>query len=153
MITVVLIDDVQDENTPALKQFQRWVDETLTTVSEKVPGSCVDVCITIVDTETSAQLNQTYRHKSGPTNVLSFTYDPIPGIPAESLGDLAICAEIVESEALAQHKKSSAHWAHLTVHGVLHLLGYDHIAEDEAVAMESLEIQILQKLGFENPYE
>ncbi len=153
MITVVLIDDVRDENAPVLKQFQHWVDETLAVVSEKVPGSCTEVCISIIDPDTSAELNQTYRQKSGPTNVLSFTYDPIPGVQPESLGDLAICAELVESEALAQHKKSAAHWAHLTVHGVLHLLGYDHIAEDEAVMMESLEIQILQKLGFENPYE
>lgn len=153
MITVVLIDDVQDENAPVLKQFQHWVDEALAVVSEKVPDSCIEVCISIVDPQTSADLNQTYRQKSGPTNVLSFTYEPIPGVQPESLGDLAICAELVESESLAQHKKSSAHWAHLTVHGVLHLLGYDHIEEDEAVVMESLEIQILQKLGFENPYE
>ena len=153
MITVVLIDDVHDENAPVLKQFQRWVDETLTVVSEKVPSSCIEICISIIDSKTSAELNDTYRQKSGPTNVLSFTYDPIPGVQQESLGDLAICAELVESEALTQHKKSSAHWAHLTVHGVLHLLGYDHIAENEAVMMESLEIQILQKLGFENPYE
>lgn len=153
MITVVLIENVRDENAPALKQFQHWVDETLAVVSEKVPGSCIEVCISIIDSKASAALNETYRQKSGPTNVLSFTYDAIPGAQPESLGDLAICAELVESEALAQHKKSSAHWAHLTVHGVLHLLGYDHIVEDEAIAMESLEIQILQKLGFENPYE
>lgn len=153
MITVVLIDNVQDENTPVLKQFQHWVDETLASVPEKIPTGCSEICISIVDPETSAQLNQTYRQKSGPTNVLSFTYDPMPGIPPESLGDLAICAELVESEALTQNKKSSAHWAHLTAHGVLHLLGYDHVAEEEAIAMESLEIQILQKVGFENPYE
>ncbi len=153
MITVVLIDDVRDENAPVLKQFQHWVDEALAAVPEKVSSSCIEICISIVDPKTSAQLNQTYRQKSGPTNVLSFTYDPIPGVPQESLGDLAICAALVESEALAQQKKSSAHWAHLTVHGLLHLLGYAHIAEDEAAARESLEIQILQKLGFENPYE
>ena|SRR3990167_10185546 len=153
MIAVVLIDDVQDENTPTLKQFQHWIDDTLAATSEKIHSSCSEVCITIVDPKTSAELNQTYRQKSSPTNVLSFTYDPIPGITQESLGDLAICAALVESEALAQHKKSSAHWAHLTIHGVLHLLGYDHIAEHEAIEMEALEIQILQKLGFENPYE
>lgn len=153
MISVVLIDDVKDENAPALKQFQHWVDETIAAAAEKVPPSCVEVCISIVDPETSAELNETYRQKSGPTNVLSFTYDPIPGIPTESLGDLAICAELVKSESLAQHKQFAAHWAHLTVHGVLHLLGYDHVNDDEATVMESLEIQILKKLGFENPYE
>lgn len=153
MITVVLIDDVRDKNTPTLEQFQNWVDETLAVISEKVPSHCIEICISIIDPKTSAKLNETYRHKSGPTNVLSFAYNPIPGVQQKSLGDLAICAELVEFEALTQNKKPIAHWAHLTVHGVLHLLEYNHIAEDEAVTMETLEIQILQKLGFENPYE
>ena len=153
MITVVLINDLDEKNIPALKQFQQWVDKTLSAIPEKIPQDVTEICISIVDSKTSAELNEAYRQKKGPTNILSFAYDPIPGIPADSLGDLVICAALVESEALAQHKQSIAHWAHLTVHGVLHLLGYDHIVEDDAIAMESLEILVLQKLGFENPYE
>lgn len=153
MITVVLIDNTQDKNTPTLKQFQHWVDETLAATPKEIPGDCTEICISVVDPETSAELNQTYRKKTGPTNVLSFTYDTAPGIAQESLGDLVICAELVKSEAQAQHKKSIAHWAHLTVHGILHLLKYDHINDDEAIEMETLEIQILKQLNFENPYE
>jgi probable rRNA maturation factor len=153
MITVVLINDADSQNIPASNQFQQWVDAVTTTMSNEIPTNCHEICISIIDQETSADLNETYRQKSGPTNVLSFSYEPTPGVEQDSLGDLAICAEIVESEASTQQKNMTAHWAHLTVHGMLHLLGYDHIAENEAVIMETLETRILQKLGFENPYE
>ncbi|MEY3182850.1 MAG: hypothetical protein RLZ35_835 [Pseudomonadota bacterium] len=111
-----------------------------------------EVTLKIVDIEEGALLNQQYRNKSGPTNVLSFPYH-MPGQTKDLLlGDLVICAALVVNEALAQHKAIKAHWAHLVVHGALHLLGYDHIKKEEAEIMEGLEINILEKLGFPSPY-
>jgi probable rRNA maturation factor len=104
----------------------------------------------------SQELNHQYRGKNKPTNVLSFPFE-IPehlpeGVEIELLGDLIICAPVVEREAQEQNKALLAHWAHMTLHGCLHLLGYDHIEDKEAEEMESLEIEILQKMGFPNPY-
>ena len=111
-----------------------------------------EVTLKIVDTEEGASLNRQYREKSGPTNVLSFPYR-VPGQPdGLLLGDLVICAPLVKQEAEAQHKTLEAHWAHLVVHGALHLQGYDHIEKREAELMEGLEVSILQKLGFPSPY-
>lgn len=152
-IAVVLQSADNNTNIPNEAQFQSWVDAALS-VSEYLPAAtCEEVCITIVDKAESAQLNTDYRQKTGPTNVLAFTYDPVPGFEADSLGDLAICAQVVEEEAQTQEKPLQAHWAHLTIHGVLHLLGYDHIDPNEAVHMERLEIKALQSIGFPNPYD
>ena len=109
----------------------------------------------IVDEVESADLNGRYRGKAGPTNVLSFPFDAPPGLPAPLplLGDLAICAPVVEREALVQSKSLDAHWAHMVVHGIQHLLGQDHLDEGEAQEMEALETRILQELGFPAPYE
>ena len=104
--------------------------------------------IRIVDEEESETLNSRYRHKQKPTNVLSFGYDE-RGV----LGDLVICAPVVAREAREQGKTVRAHWAHMVVHGCLHLQGHDHEKEKEAEAMEKLEIRILGKLGFNNPYQ
>lgn len=134
-------------NTPSKIQFQRWAKQAL---MSKTTANEVTLCI--VTPAQSAELNKTYRHKDGPTNVLSFSYSPIPGEQSISLGDLAICAELVEREAQEQHKTIEAHWAHLTVHGLLHLQGYDHEQNTAALAMENLETQILQQLGFPDPY-
>ena len=117
------------------------------------PAEPVEVVLRIVDAAESAELNQTYRHKSGPTNVLSFPFEVPPGVPVNILGDIIICASLVEDEARAQGKAVEAHWAHLMVHGMLHLQGYDHIEEAEANSMEQKEIVILDALGFPNPYE
>lgn len=149
MINVILLNEIKSKTIPSKKQFQQWVDAVVKIIPEKIPKNASEICIAIVDRETSAQLNETYRHKNGPTNVLSFNYD---AIETESLGDLAICAELVEAEARDQEKLVESHWAHLTVHGVLHLLGYDHIIDADAAIMEPLEIEILQKLGLGNPY-
>ncbi len=112
-----------------------------------------EIVIRVVDEEESAELNGHYRGKEGPTNVLSFPFEAPPSVKTDILGDLVICAPVVAREAEEQGKSIKAHWAHMVVHGVLHLQGYDHIQENEAVMMESEEIAILKGLGFPNPYE
>ena len=98
------------------------------------------------------ELNLTYRGKDKPTNVLSFPFEAPPGIEMPLLGDLIICRQVVEQEASEQGKPLEAHWAHMVVHGSLHLLGYDHIEDDEAEEMEGLETEIMLALGYEDPY-
>ncbi len=112
-----------------------------------------EVTIRIVDVAESADLNQQYRGKNGPTNVLSFPFEAPAGITLPLAGDLVIAADVVRNEAGAQSKALEAHWAHLVVHGMLHLQGYDHIDENDAEVMEGLEIRLLDQLGYANPYE
>lgn len=114
-----------------------------------------EVTIRIVDIAEMTVLNSTYRRKQGPTNVLSFPLFLPDGIAFDHppLGDIVICAPVVNNEAREQQKTLEAHWAHMIVHGIYHLLGYDHETEREAEIMEELEIQIMEKLGFENPYQ
>lgn len=132
---------------PDLAQFQAWAAAALQEVAE----DC-ELSIRIVDAAESQQLNRDYRGKDKPTNVLSFPFEsPVPLQP-RLLGDLVICAPIVLAEAAAQGKAEMHHWAHLTIHGCLHLLGYDHINDDEAEQMESHEIAILRQFNIENPY-
>jgi len=111
-----------------------------------------EVVIRIVDAAEGAALNSAYRGKTGPTNVLSFPFVVPEGVPNELLGDLVICAPVVEREAQDQGKVPKAHWAHMVVHGMLHLQGYDHIEDVDAEVMENREIEILRGLGIENPY-
>ncbi len=132
---------------PDLTQFQSWAEAALQEVDE----DC-ELSIRIVDTGESQQLNRDYRGKDKPTNVLSFPFEsPVPLQP-KLLGDLVICAPVVASEAAQQGKPELQHWAHLTVHGCLHLLGYDHISDDDATQMEAKEINILRQFNIENPY-
>ncbi len=112
----------------------------------------VSVGLRIVDDAESAELNQRYRGKPGPTNVLSFPYAPDPRGNGEFLGDLVLCAPLVRREARAAGKPEKAHWAHLVVHGILHLRGYDHIADQDARIMEARESEIMEALGFPDPY-
>lgn len=132
---------------PDQQQIQLWVDTALTDYDQDT-----EIVVRIVDEQESAELNEQYRHKSGPTNILSFPVDLPEGIELDLLGDLVICAPVVEKEALEQGKILEHHWAHIIVHGVLHLLGYDHIDDDEAELMENKEIAILNKLQINNPY-
>jgi len=111
-----------------------------------------ELAIRIVGLEEGQALNRDYRGKDYPTNVLSFPAELPPGVALPLIGDLAICAPVVAREAAEQGKKPTQHWAHMTVHGVLHLLGYDHLEDAEAERMESLETRILASLGIADPY-
>jgi len=111
--------------------------------------------VRVVGPAESRRLNSQYRGKDKPTNVLSFPVAPLPGTAAcvaRPLGDLVICPQVLRTEAREQKKTLRAHWAHLVVHGVLHLIGYDHEREAEASRMEQREISVLRRLGFANPY-
>lgn len=139
---VVLTDGV----VPERSQLEQWA------ILAMLQGQ-MDMTIRLVDERESAYLNRTYRHKPGPTNVLSFPFEVPQGVPHSYLGDIVICVPIVEQEARLQDKALKAHWAHLVIHGVLHLQGYDHTEEETAYAMEKKEIILLSYLGFPNPYE
>lgn len=133
---------------PSEEQFQRWVNTVLSDAEQDS-----EVVIRLVDDTESADLNQQYRHKSGPTNILSFPFEAPAGIEMDLLGDLVICAPLIAREAQQQHKALEHHWAHITIHGILHLLGYDHIDDGEAEEMEALEIKFLNMLNIANPYQ
>jgi len=111
-----------------------------------------ELTIRIVDKEEATELNERWRNAKGPTNVLSFPSDNIQHIAPERLGDIVICAPLVITEAEQQNKEYLSHWAHLIVHGILHLMDYDHSEEQDAIKMEVLEIEILKKLDIPNPY-
>lgn len=132
---------------PDEENFQAWASAI-----EINHDMSQEVAMRIVDEHEMEQLNLKYRKKSGATNVLSFPSNLHQEVDIPFLGDVVICAPIVEKEAHEQGKSSDSHWAHMTVHGILHLKGYDHLNDAEAAKMEQLEIQILQKLGFDNPY-
>ncbi|WP_305403262.1 rRNA maturation RNase YbeY [Photobacterium leiognathi] len=135
------------DGLPTEAEFQQWLDAAVTPFQADA-----EVTIRLVDEADSHELNLEYRGKDRPTNVLSFPFEAPPGIELELLGDLIICRQVVEKEALEQNKPLKAHWAHMVVHGCLHLLGYDHIEDDEAEEMEGLETEIMQNMGFVDPY-
>jgi len=132
---------------PAKSSLQCWASAALRGV-----GRGVALGVRIVGAAESAELNRRFRRKHGPTNVLSFPFEAPPGMRSEVLGDLVICAPVVRREARAQRKPERAHWAHMVVHGILHLRGYDHLNRRDATVMEKKEIRILKELGFANPY-
>lgn len=135
------------EGLPTEEQIVQWA-----TAAVQPEGDEVEMTVRIVDEAESHELNLTYRGKDRPTNVLSFPFECPDEVELPLLGDLVICRQVVEREASEQEKPLMAHWAHMVVHGSLHLLGYDHIEDDEAEEMESLETQIMQGLGFDDPY-
>jgi len=132
-----------DDDVPSEEAFETWVNTAL-------EGESKDVTIRIVDIPEMTQLNETYRQKKGPTNVLSFPFEWPEGVPTEQteLGDIVICASVVKQEATQQKKNLDHHWAHMVIHGVLHLLGYDHQTDSEADIMEKKEVKLLTTLGF-----
>lgn len=132
---------------PAKSDIQRWLNAAVLPFQAQA-----EVTVRIVDNQESQQLNLQYRGKDKPTNVLSFPFQAPAGLELPLLGDLVICAQVVQTEANEQQKLLNDHWAHMVVHGSLHLLGFDHINEDDAEAMEAEEIQILASLGINNPY-
>lgn len=137
----------QDENTPTASEIKAWVKSTLKDFRKNS-----ELTVRIVDRMEATELNERWRNASGPTNVLSFPCDDISGQVPDLLGDIVICAPVVKNEAARQKKKVNAHWAHMVVHGTLHLLGFDHMEKRDAEKMEAMEISILEKLGFNNPY-
>ncbi len=143
---IIDLENVCAASIPGLERFMAWARAAS-------PEEDLELSIRVVDEGECAELNRMYRQKEGPTNVLSFSCDVPAGVPCRLLGDLVICAPVVEREALEQNKSLEAHWAHLVIHGVLHLLGFDHMEEAAAEEMEALEIKILQDLGYTNPYE
>jgi probable rRNA maturation factor len=142
------IDNVDDLPAPCAQDFERWVAAALQDRRRDT-----ELSIRIVNSAESRSLNYQYRGKEKPTNVLSFPTDFPAGVELPLLGDLVICQPVVEQEAAEQHKLLSAHWAHLTIHGTLHLLGYDHIEDKEAEYMEAIETKILTTMGYPPPYE
>lgn len=142
--------DVQTASTcgsiPERSCFKRWAEAALKDQEQAL------LSIRLVDRQESAELNQRYRSKPGPTNVLSFAADLPAEVPIHLLGDIVICAPLVMEEAASQGKEIEAHWAHLVIHGVLHLLGFDHQVKAEAEVMEAREISLLASLGYPDPY-
>lgn len=134
-------------NLPSEADFRIWVEKALENSDEEF-----EVTIRIVDEEESHALNNEYRGKDKPTNVLSFPFESPPGLELPLLGDLVICAQVVTKEAQEQNKELLHHWAHMTIHGILHLCGYDHINDDEADEMESIETELLASLSISDPY-
>jgi probable rRNA maturation factor len=134
---------------PSARSFHRWVDAALRGAKRR---KAAELSIRIVDAREGRKLNRAYRDKDYATNVLSFPVELPPGVSLPLIGDLVICAPVVARESKEQGKPANHHWAHMTVHGVLHLLGYDHIVDAEAEAMEALETRILAGLGITDPY-
>lgn len=150
MSEVILDLQLACENSAGLPDeaaFNRW----LTAVLPRFRASA-EVTIRLVDEAESQELNLTYRGKDKPTNVLSFPFEAPPQVELPLLGDLVICRQVVEREAQEQNVPLDAHWAHMVVHGCLHLLGYDHILDREAEEMEALEAEIMQSMGYIDPY-
>ena len=147
MIIDLQIACEQESGLPTAEQIEQWATAAVQPQSDEV-----EMTVRIVDEAESHALNLNYRGKDRPTNVLSFPFECPDEVELPLLGDLVICRQVVEREAQEQDKPVMAHWAHMVVHGSLHLLGYDHIEDDEAEKMESLETQIMTGLGFADPY-
>jgi probable rRNA maturation factor len=138
------------DELPSQAQLQLWVETALSTASQTT--QTFELTIRLVEPEESQQLNNQFRGQNKPTNVLSFPFEVPEGLTLNLLGDLVICVDIMKNEAKLQNKNLFDHWAHLVIHGCLHLLGFDHISDIEAVEMEGIEVAALAKLHINNPY-
>lgn len=146
----VALDDPSEASLlPGSESLQRWVTGVLQLHPEETRH---EVTVRFVEQDESRALNNDYRDKDRPTNVLSFPFECPPGIDLPLLGDLVICHAVVSSEAKEQRKSLEAHYAHMVIHGTLHLLGYDHIEDDEAEVMERIETTLLSRFGIADPY-
>ncbi len=136
-----------DDGVPEPELLQAWAEAAYLNADSVVAS------VLVTASGEMQQLNKQYRDKDKPTNVLSFPMQSPAEIDVRMLGDIVLCAPVIKQEAKQQSKSEKSHWAHMMVHGMLHLQGYDHIANDEAEEMEQLEINILHQLGFANPYK
>lgn len=142
--------DVQREvdALPKDEDLLEWLKAILTFENH----AATELTIRFVTEQEIADLNKQYRNKEGSTNILSFRFEIPDEVELNLLGDLVICADVVKKEAKQQHKEEISHWAHMVVHGTLHLLGYDHLTDEQANVMETKEIKILSQLGYTDPY-
>jgi probable rRNA maturation factor len=138
--------DTDNMEIPDEKSFQLWAESACLDEDDTIAS------LQVVGSDEMRALNKTYRDKDVPTNVLSFPMQLPAEVDIKILGDLALCVNVIDEEAKVQGKSLTAHWAHMVIHGMLHLQGYDHIDDGEAETMETMEIDILKKLGFDNPY-
>ena len=151
-VDVQIASDAGD--LPDEEQLRQWVESALQASNESSAGG-FEISVRLVDENEIRELNKRYRQQDKATNVLSFPFDELDGLPEESirpLGDLVICAPVVTREASQQDKATLDHWAHMVIHGTLHLLGHDHEHEAQAAIMETFEMNILREFGIENPY-
>ncbi|MEQ9564866.1 MAG: rRNA maturation RNase YbeY [Pseudomonadales bacterium] len=145
---IVDFENTTQQATPDAQSFEHWVQTALTESYEQA-----ELSVCIIDEEEMTSLNSRFRGQNKSTNVLSFPADLPEGMAIPLLGDIAICAPVIEREAMEQQKSLESHYAHMAIHGALHLAGYDHIDDSAAEEMEALEIKMMGKLGFANPYE
>jgi probable rRNA maturation factor len=146
---VWLKNEAGRKGVPMLRSFERWIAAVPDLRRRR---GWTEVNVLIVGSAAGRRYNRQFRGRDYATNVLSFPYEPMPGEHSGLLGDLVICAPVVAREAREQHKDTRDHFAHMTIHGVLHLLGYDHESDDDAQRMEALETRILASLGIDDPY-
>ena len=139
-------------NIPDNSEFELWINQILSHLNLNK----ISMCCHIAEAAEIQTINCKFRGKDTPTNVLAFPYVKTPGLPEYKLddfiGDIIICPEIIENEAIKNEKSIENHWAHITIHGVLHLLGYDHTNNHDADIMEKIEINVLKQLNIKNPY-
>ena len=153
LIIIMIKVDIQHATTspeiPENQQIRKWVKTTLSAVNKKNR----ELTVRIIDEEECSDLNEQWRKRTGPTNVLSFPAGNVEQFTPGFIGDIILCAPVINREAVEQKKQRDSHWAHMIVHGTLHLLGYDHLKAEEAEKMELLEIRILESMGIKNPYQ
>ena len=150
----VEVTDISGAKRPQDASLETWIRAAFDATGIAVHGP-VDVAVLVADGETVRQMNHDYRGKDKPTNVLSFPVGDLAGLPGDAaipLGDIVLCPAVIAREASEQGKVENDHWAHLCVHGALHLAGFDHVTEEDAAEMEALEVQILAKMGISDPY-
>jgi probable rRNA maturation factor len=151
-VDITISEDIEsaDDDVPEPALLKSWASTAYLDDTSRMTPAVASLMVTTA--EEIQHLNKQYRDKDKPTNVLSFPMDTPEDLDVNLLGDIALCASVINSEAGSQSKPKEAHWAHMVVHGMLHLQGFDHDCESEAEVMEQKEIEILDKLGFQNPY-